>query len=237
MGEVFIIIASWMIVPFIAFGLAFIVGKGVIRVEKKYEKEIEGKWKKRLAWLLIGAGCFEAFSAGMNNVANSVGPLVGAGLLSVSSGTFYGGLFVALGAVLFGGRVVETNGKKITDLSMLQGSSVSATGGILVVIASLLGIPVPLTQVTTSGILGIGASKKGFSVWKKSIVHKMLKVWIVSPVLSLVISYSFIKLLIDFDMYTVIILVCVFVSTVGTISLAETIKKEQQSTFEHGEGI
>ena len=56
--------------------------------------------------------------------------------------------FVGLGAILLGGKVLETNGKKITKLSLINGSFVSLTSGTLVIIASLFGIPVPLTQAT-----------------------------------------------------------------------------------------
>lgn len=65
-----------------------------------------------MAVILLITGFFEAFSAGMNNVANAVGPLVAAHVLTVGEGTLYGGLFVALGALLLGRRVLETNGKK-----------------------------------------------------------------------------------------------------------------------------
>lgn len=231
------IISFWIIVPFIAFFFAFIIGKGILRLEKKYAAFFQGKWEKMWMIILVGTGCFEAFSAGMNNVANSVGPLVGANLLTVAEGTLYGGLFVALGAFLFGSRVMETNGKKITDISLLQGSAISTTGGLLVVIASIFGLPVPLTQVTTSGILGIGVAKKGFSMWQKGIVHTMLKVWVVSPVLSAVIAYTLVKGLVDTDFYTVIILCGVCIATIGSISLMKTMRKERSSIYEQGGGI
>jgi sulfate permease len=49
---------------------------------------------------------FEAFSAGMNNVANAVGPLVAAGLMLKGDAVLWGGLAVALGALLLGHRVI-----------------------------------------------------------------------------------------------------------------------------------
>lgn len=45
-----------------------------------------GGWKKGLMLLVIVAGFIEAFSAGMNNVANAVGPLVGANLIGTGQG-------------------------------------------------------------------------------------------------------------------------------------------------------
>ncbi|MGV2549614.1 inorganic phosphate transporter, partial [Bacillus licheniformis] len=78
--------------------------------------------------ILLITGIFEAFSAGMNNVANAVGPLVAAHVWTVGEGTPYGGLCVALGALLLGRRVLETNGKKIQRFSTGEGILLSGTG-------------------------------------------------------------------------------------------------------------
>src|SRR5690625_2537637 len=94
----------------------------------------------------------------MNNVANSVGPLVAANIITVEKGTMLGGVSVALGVIILGGKVIETNGKRITNFSLLQGSAISGIGATLVIITYLFGIPVPQTQITTCSILGIGAS-------------------------------------------------------------------------------
>ncbi len=57
-----------------------------------------------LTVLLILAGFFEAFSAGMNNVANAVGPLVGAGMMDVTTGIVLGGALL-----FFTHRTHQTN--------------------------------------------------------------------------------------------------------------------------------
>lgn len=173
----------------------------------------------------------------MNNVANAVGPLVGAGLIDVTSAVFLGGIFVSLGAFLLGSRVLETNGKKITKLTLLQGSAVSTTGGLLVIIASIFGLPVPLTQITTSAIVGIGTANNGFRLWQKGIVKRIVMVWVVSPVISLVLSYGFIVLFRLADYYTFVVIASVFVATIGSYSLYKTSRQEQRSNYEEGGGI
>jgi sulfate permease len=225
-----VVVAFWIIIPLIAFCITYLVGKVIIKIEH-HSLNFQTKRRKRwLAGLLIITGFFEAFAAGMNNVANAVGPLVGAGMMSIAEGTLIGGLFIGLGAMLLGGKVVETNGKKITSLSLLQGSAVSGTGASLVIAASLFGLPVPLTQITTSGILGIGVAQNGFHIWQKGIIKQMLKVWIVSPIFSLVISYGFVKMFLETDFYTIIIILCVFLATVGSMSLISTAQKEKQKS-------
>ncbi|MEI3614064.1 inorganic phosphate transporter [Pseudogracilibacillus sp. SO30301A] len=158
---------------------------------------------------VIGIGFLESFSAGMNNAANAVGLLVGAGVLSTSNGMLLGGIFAALGAMLLGGGTIETNGKKITALSLIQGVTVSITSTILVIVALLYGIPVPMTQITTSGIVGIGASQQGVNIFRRNIIKKIVAIWVVSPLLSLVIAYTFFKFIIENDFYTSLAIVSV----------------------------
>ncbi|KYG32131.1 inorganic phosphate transporter [Alkalihalobacillus trypoxylicola] len=238
LNHLLIIVSFWIITPFFAFFFALLIGKLTLKAERKWPYlKGKGKWKKPLVFFLIACGCIEAYAAGMNNVANAVGPLVGAGLIEVDTAVIYGGLFVAIGALLLGGKVLETNGKKITQLSLLQGSSVSLTGGSLVIVASIFGLPVPLTQITTSAIAGIGTAADGFKLWEKGIMMQIIKVWVVSPIFSLVISYGLILLLQHADYYTLFVIVSVFIATVGSYSLYHSSRKEKRSTYDEGGGI
>ncbi|WLR43591.1 inorganic phosphate transporter [Bacillus carboniphilus] len=86
-------------------------------------------------------------------------------------------------------KVLETNGKRIVEFSKLQGLLVSLTGGSLVLICSLFGVPIPMTQITTSSLIGLGASKEGSDVFKKKIVRQVFRVWLLSPFFSFVLSF------------------------------------------------
>lgn len=235
--NILVIAAFWVIVPVVAFTIAFLMGKLIAIVNQKYPKLREQKVQKILAVFVVIVGFFEAFSAGMNNVANAIGPLVGAQLISMNTGTLLGGFFIAIGAILLGGNVLQTNAKKITRFSLLEGGTISGTGALLVITASIFGLPVPLTQVTSTAIMGIGAAKKGKNTVNKQVISKIVKVWVVSPIVSLVISYSLIKLFIETDIYTIVVLLSVCVATFGILSLVKTIQKENRSYVEHGEGI
>ncbi|MEG0258756.1 MAG: inorganic phosphate transporter [Lysinibacillus sp.] len=228
-----IIMAFWVIVPVVAFVSALVFGKLLYKLQSK------GRLKDRpiLTILLVLAGFFEAFSAGMNNVANAVGPLVGAGMMSVSNGIWLGGAFVALGAVLLGKRVLETNGKKIIRFEKTEGILISSTGAVLVGISSVFGLPVPLTQVTSSAIIGMGVAKSGTQVFHKHIVKKIIRIWVVSPIFSLAISYFLVQLFLEKDLYAIVLIGSVIVGTLGAISLMRTMREEEQSIYDSGEGI
>ncbi len=235
--NILVIVSFWIIIPAIAFVVAMIFGKGIKYLEKKYPALTNNKPKPILTAFVIFVGFSEAFSAGMNNVANAAGPMVGAGLISLSTGTIVGGLFIAIGAITLGGRVLETNAKKITKFSLLEGGAISGTGAFLVIMASIFGLPVPLTQVTSTAIIGISTVQNGANALKKNIISKILKVWIVSPILSLVISYGLVKIFVESDMYAVIVLFSVCAATLGIISLWKTIKEDARSIYDSGGGI
>ncbi|MBU7592051.1 anion permease [Metabacillus halosaccharovorans] len=228
------IVMFWFIVPIIAFVIAYIFIMILHKFKLNEKYNFQGKL---ITYLLIFAGFFEAFSAGMNNVANAVGPLVSAGILTVSKGTLYGGIFVALGALFLGRRVLETNGKKITSFSKIEGVLISGTGATLVTIASIFGIPVPLTQITTSSILGIGIAKSGTNVLQQKVVKNMLMVWLISPLVSLTMSYFLVKLFLESDLYTIFVLGSLLLATIGANSLMKASKQEKRTVHEEGGGI
>lgn len=216
LGKILFIVSIWIVLPFVAFGIGFCLAKLTPRIERLLARTGKPVLVRRLLVLfLIVAGCYEAFSAGMNNVANAVGPLVGAGIMDTTVGIWLGGAFVGLGAILLGGRVLETNGKKITKLSLLNGSFVSTTSGTLVLVASLFGLPVPLTQATTMAIFGVGIADHGRKLWDNNVVKRIVKIWIISPLSSLIVSYSLVQVFILGDFYALTVVVSVFIVSVG----------------------
>ncbi|MFG6149988.1 inorganic phosphate transporter [Halobacillus sp. B23F22_1] len=198
------IILFWVFVPLAAFLLTFLFG--LLKERFKPKKLKSKKLTVALSVLLIITGFLEAIAAGMNNVASAVGPLVGADVLNKGTGLLTGGLFMALGALLLGSRVLETNGKRISHLSLSDGVVISGTSGFLVIGASLLGIPIPMTQVTTSGIVGAGATKDWRGIWRNKVIHRIAKVWVTSPLISLVMAFCLTEIFLMSKVSTVIII-------------------------------
>ncbi|BBP89200.1 hypothetical protein BsIDN1_28180 [Bacillus safensis] len=162
----------------------------------------------------------------MNNVANAVGPLVASGVLSVGQGTLYGGIFVAAGALLLGRRVLETNGKKITRYQTGEGILLSSTGAGLVIVSSIFGLPVPLTQITSSSIIGLGMAKGGPNIFFHKHVEKKnaesmggLTFFITQP---LVFACEPFK---KGDYYSIFIMMSVLLASLGALSLMKAVKK------------
>ena len=63
---------------------------------------------------------------------------------------------IAIGGLLGARRIAETMGRKITEMNPGQGFSANMTTAILVVLASLYGLPVSTTHVSVGALFGIG---------------------------------------------------------------------------------
>ena len=158
-------------------------------------------------------------------------------VLTVGEGTLYGGLFVARWAPFYwAGAFLKQTAKRLR-LSKGEGIILSGTGAGLVITSSIFGLPVPLAQVTSSSIIGMGMAKNRGNVFHKQVVKTMLKVSVVSPFLSLSLSYMLVSLLLKGDYYALIVVTSVLLASVGTISLMRAVKKEHSSVHEQGGGI
>lgn len=180
-----IILLSWLLLPLLVFILTAIGCKLIL---PRISKKLSDKNTTRLGVFLIATGCYQSFAAGMNNAANAVGPLIGAGLLSEQHALLIGGFGLMMGALLLGGRVLETSATRLVRFNIIEAGLVSVVGATLVLVASILGIPVPLTQTMTVGIIGIGWAQKGMDGIDRAMVTKTVRVWCFSPIASFLLS-------------------------------------------------
>ena len=150
--------------------------------------------------LITISGISVAFSAGANNSANAVGPLVGLGLIGSYQGALIAGVAMGVGAILFGGRVLETVGKGITEICILRAVSVEFTGAIIILMASYSGIPVSIAEIITSGIIGFSLAQKGVGVTlRNKHVMRIAFFWIVIPFIAIAMGYGLTSLYFNYN--------------------------------------
>ena len=65
---------------------------------------------------------------------------------------------IGMGTALGGWRIVKTMGSRITKLRPFGGFCAETAGGISILIASALGVPVSTTHTITGAIVGVGAA-------------------------------------------------------------------------------
>ncbi len=121
-------------------------------------------------YLQIITACFMALAHGSNDVANAIGPMAAIvnvlrGVPIIDAGTvpvwllLLGGVGIVIGLATWGWRVIETVGKKITQLTPSRGFAASFGAATTVILATKLGLPVSTTHVIVGAILGVGLAR------------------------------------------------------------------------------
>jgi PiT family inorganic phosphate transporter/sulfate permease len=155
----------------------------------------EASIRKVLNGLLTISGCYVAYSAGANNAANAVGPFVGASIIPSLEGAILGGLAIGFGALLMGGRVLDTVGNEICELCVIRAAFVEFISAALVHIASIKGIPVSLGEIVAAGVIGIGCANSGMHIVRSDTVKKILIAWFISPLLAGTVAFALMSLI------------------------------------------
>ena len=97
-----------------------------------------------------------SFARGLNDTPKIVALLLLWKALDIRWGFIAIALTMAIGGLLNARKVAETMSKKITAMNHGQGFTANLTTAILVVVASLFGLPVSTTHVCVGSLFGIG---------------------------------------------------------------------------------
>lgn len=94
---------------------------------------------------------------------------------------------IALGTAAGGWRIVKTMGMRITRLRPFGGFCAETAGGITVLLASNLGVPVSTTHTITGAIVGVGAAQR-LSAVRWGVARRIVWAWILTLPMSAVIA-------------------------------------------------
>jgi PiT family inorganic phosphate transporter len=169
---------TWVLVPLIAFGLAF----GLIRwLNKSWPKNL---WNRLQSYklLLMVASFTTAYVTG----ANTLGMIVATGgfdlasVLAAIAAIFVGSFFLSEGAI-----------KRVSQEFFLMRYANAAvtlvTSTVLVESATFFNIPLSITQTTSTAVFGAGLSYKTKLVSTKPFL-KVVAGWVIAPLLSFAIG-------------------------------------------------
>jgi inorganic phosphate transporter, PiT family len=94
---------------------------------------------------------------------------------------------IALGTAAGGWRIVKTMGTRITRLRPFGGFCAETAGGITVLLASHLGVPVSTTHTITGAIVGVGAAQR-LSAVRWGVAQRIVWAWILTMPMSAAIA-------------------------------------------------
>jgi PiT family inorganic phosphate transporter len=143
---------------------------------------------------LIISGCYGSYALGANNVANTTGVYVGAGLLSPQTGALWGGLAIALGAVTYSKKVMHTVGNRITLIGPEGAVIATLAHSLTVHLYTQIGIPVSSSQAIVGSVIGIGLVR-GIKAVNKQTIIKIIAGWFFTPLSAGALSWLAVILL------------------------------------------
>ncbi|WP_259782927.1 inorganic phosphate transporter [Aestuariispira ectoiniformans] len=162
-------------------------------------------------FIMIAAvfGGYMALNIGANDVANNVGPAVGARALTLTGALIIAALFESAGALIAGGDVVSTISKGIIDPSMVPDSqtfiwammAALLSSALWVNLATYIGAPVSTTHSVVGGVMGAGIAAVGFGAVNWPTMGAIAASWVISPILGGVIAAAFLAFIKTFIIY------------------------------------
>ena len=159
-----------------------------VQLGQEDPKDRFSRVEKIFVVLQILTACAIAFAHGSNDVANAIGPLAAissaisgadlGGKASVSPWMLaIGGIGIIFGLATWGYRVMETVGKRITELTPSRGFAAQLAAATTIVVASRMGIPISTTHTLVGAVLGVGLAR-GISALDLRVVGKIIASWV-----------------------------------------------------------
>ena len=141
-------------------------------------------------------GGYLALTIGANDVANNVGPAVGARALTMTGALSLAAVFECAGALIAGDDVVETISEGLIDPALLPNTDVFVwvmvsamlAAALWVHLATYVGAPISTTHSIVGGVLGAGLIGLGSSAVDWGVVVEVFAAWMLSPLVGALIA-------------------------------------------------
>ncbi|MGP0630756.1 inorganic phosphate transporter [Nitrospina sp. 32_T5] len=178
-------------ISLIVGGIAFVIAKSLVeKVAVPPADDINRQFQTTehiFKFLQIITAFYVAFAHGANDVANAVGPL--AAVVSIlNDGEIQmkvempiwilamGGTGIVFGLLIWGARVMETVGKRITEITPSRGFSAEFGAATVVLVCSKMGLPISTTHTLVGSVIGVGLAR-GLASLNLNIVKQIVVSW------------------------------------------------------------
>ena len=187
------IVVFIFISPIIGFCIAFLFD---LIVSHLFRYSRQNHMKRIFQPLQVAASLFQAAGHGANDGQHAVGVitalLLAGGLISSfvvpSWVVVLSAAAIALGTSFGGWKVINKLAKEITKIRPYQGFCAATSGGAILGMVTLYGIPVSSTQVMSGSIVGVGATR-GVKAVKWEVPRQMMQAWVITIPLAFAASW------------------------------------------------
>ena len=144
-------------------------------------------------------GAYMALNIGANDVANNMGPAVGANALTMTGAIVIAAIFETGGALIAGGDVVSTISKGIVTPESMANTTIFVwammaallSSALWVNLATWIGAPVSTTHSVVGGVMGAGIASAGVAAVNWPVMGTIAASWVISPLLGGIIAAAF----------------------------------------------
>jgi len=144
-------------------------------------------------------GAYMALNIGANDVANNMGPAVGANALTMTGAIVIAAIFETGGALIAGGDVVSTISKGIVTPDSMANTTIFVwammaallSSALWVNLATWIGAPVSTTHSVVGGVMGAGIASAGVAAVNWPVIGAIAASWVISPLLGGLIAAAF----------------------------------------------
>jgi PiT family inorganic phosphate transporter len=186
----------------LGIALLFLLGAAVVALAFS-----EGIDARVMVVAAAAIGGYMALNIGANDVANNIGPAVGARALTMLGALLMAAIFEAAGALLAGDDVVATISKGIVDPALIPDShafvlammAALLAAAVWLNFATAVGAPVSTTHSIVGGVMGAGVAAADLSAVDWPTMGTIAASWVISPAL----GGLFAALLLAFVRYTI----------------------------------
>lgn len=152
--------------------------------------------------LVIAAAVFGAYMAlniGANDVANNMGPAVGANALTMGGALIIAAICETAGALIAGGDVVNTiSGGIVAPEALADGRdfvwammAALLASALWLNLATWIGAPVSTTHSIVGGVMGAGIAAAGIWAVNWPTMGRIAASWVISPLMGAIIAAAF----------------------------------------------
>ena len=118
-----------------------------------------------------------SFARGLNDTPKIAALLLAIRVLDIRLGLGALAIAMAIGGVLSAAKVAETMSVKITSMNHGQGFAANLATGVLVILASVYGLPVSTTHVSVGALAGIGLTQRKANI---KVLRKIVLSWVIT---------------------------------------------------------
>ncbi|SDW15295.1 inorganic phosphate transporter [Roseicitreum antarcticum] len=155
-------------------------------------------------------GAYMALNIGANDVANNMGPAVGAQALTLGGALVVAAVFETAGALLGGGDVIDTVSRGIVapeavaEPAVFIWAMMSAllAGALWINLATWLGAPVSTTHSIVGGVVGAGIAAAGLMSVNWPTMGAIAASWVISPLMGGVLAAAILAFIKTSIIYT-----------------------------------